>query len=101
MNEQEVAMIPYFAHEGEMSRMERANKRLWIVILVLIVCLVGSNIGWLVYESQFTDVVTETTVEQSVDTGDGTAVVSGTGDAIYGEGGSENHGADKDKSESQ
>lgn len=79
----ESVMIPYFAHEGEMSRMERANKRLWIVVLVLIVALIGSNIGWLMYESQFEDVVT--TVEQEVDTGNGTAVVSGTGDAIYGE----------------
>ena len=67
MNEQEVAMIPYFAHEGEMSRMERANKRLWIVILVLIVCLVGSNVGWLIYESQFTDVVTTTEIEAEQD----------------------------------
>ena len=36
-------MIPYFSHEGDMARMERANKRLWIIILVLIVALVGSN----------------------------------------------------------
>jgi len=76
-------MIPYFVHEGDMTRIERANKRLWIIVIILIVALIGSNIGWLVYESQFSDVVT--TVEQEVDTGNGTAVVSGTGDAIYGE----------------
>lgn len=63
----ETAMIPYFAHEGEMARMERANKRLWIVILVLIVCLVGSNIGWLVYESQFAEVVTTTEIDAEQD----------------------------------
>ena len=78
---EDTAMIPFFAHEGEMARAERANKRLWIIVLVLIVCLVGSNIGWLIYESQFADEV----ITQEVDTGIGTAVVSGTGDAIYGE----------------
>lgn len=72
----ETAMIPYFAHEGEMNRAERANKRLWIIIIILIVALVGTNAGWIIYESQFSKVVT--TVEQQVDTGEGTAVVSGT-----------------------
>lgn len=55
--EKDCAVIPYFAHEGEMNRMERANKRLWIVIILLIVCLVGTNIGWVIYESQFEDYV--------------------------------------------
>ena len=76
----DTAMIPYFVHEGEMARAERTNKRLWIVIIALIVCLVGSNAGWLLYESQFTDEV----ITQDVDTGNGTAVVSGTGDINYG-----------------
>lgn len=82
--------IPYFAHEGEMSRMERANKRLWIIIIILIVALIGTNAGWLYYESQFSEEVT--TVEQQVDTGEGMAVVSGIGDAIYGESGSKGDG---------
>ena len=60
-------MIPYFAHEGEMARAERMNKRLWIVILVLIICLVGTNAGWIVYESQFTDEVTTTEIEAQQD----------------------------------
>lgn len=74
-------MIPYFSHEGDMARMERANKRLWIVILVLIVAFIGSNAGWLYYESQFTD---EISVEQDVDTGQGDAFVNGIGDLNYG-----------------
>ena len=77
------AMIPYFAHEGEMVRMERANKRLWVLLIILVVALIGTNAGWLIYESQFSQEVT--TVEQEVDTGHGMAIVSGTGDAIYGE----------------
>ena len=76
-------MIPYFSHEGDMARMERANKRLWIVILVLIVALIGSNGAWIWYEAQF-QVVEESKVEQEVDTGDGDTIVNGIGDINYG-----------------
>jgi len=76
-------MIPYFSHEGDMARMERANKRLWIVILVLIVVLLGTNGAWIWYESQF-QVVEESKVEQEVDTGDGDTIVNGIGDINYG-----------------
>ena len=37
MKENEVVMIPFVAHESAMNRMERANKRLWIVILVMFI----------------------------------------------------------------
>lgn len=78
----EEKMIPYFAHEGDMSRMERANKRLWIVILVLIVALVGSNGAWIWYESQFEEEVT-TKIEAEQETSEGSNYVVG-GD-YYGE----------------
>ena len=45
--------IPYIVHEGAISRMERVNKRLIAIIVLLIVLLVSSNIAWMVYESQF------------------------------------------------
>ena len=76
-------MIPYFSHEGDMARMERANKRLWIVVLVLIAVLLGTNGAWIWYESQF-QVVEESKVEQEVDTGDGDTIVNGIGDINYG-----------------
>ena len=47
------ATVPYVAHEFAMARAERQSKRLVAVIILLIVLLVGSNIGWLVYNSQF------------------------------------------------
>lgn len=62
-------MIPYFAHEGDMSRMERANKRLWVVILILIVALVGSNGAWIWYESQFEEISTQIEAEQETSEG--------------------------------
>lgn len=59
-------MIPYFCHEGDMARAERTIKRLWILCILLIVLLVGTNIAWIHYESQFMD---EVTVTQDSDTG--------------------------------
>ena len=81
MNESEILMIPFHSHEMDMDRAERANKRLWVIIIILIIALIGTNAGWLVYESQFTS----EEITQEVDTGNGVAVVSGTGDAVYGE----------------
>lgn len=51
--EKEKTNVPYIVHEGEMARAERRDKRQWVVIIVLIFALLASNIGWLVYESQF------------------------------------------------
>ena len=47
--------VPYIVHEGDMARMERTIKRLWITNIILILLFVGSNVAWLMYESQFTD----------------------------------------------
>ena len=52
--------IPFAAHESAMARSERHTKSLIWVIVLLIVLLVGTNAGWLIYESQF-EVVEETT----------------------------------------
>ena len=48
--------VPFIVHEGMMARAERTAKRLWITILLLIVLLVGTNVGWIWYESQFEDI---------------------------------------------
>ena len=50
--------VPYVVHESSMARAERLSRRLVAIIILLIVLLVGSNIGWLIYESQFKDVIT-------------------------------------------
>lgn len=42
---------------------ERTIKRLWIIIILLVVLLVGSNVAWLYYESQWEVVQTEITQE--------------------------------------
>ncbi len=70
-------MIPYFCHEGDMARAERTIKRLWILCILLVLLLVGTNIAWIHYENQFQD---EVTITQEADT-------SGSGDAIVNNGG--------------
>lgn len=63
-DEKDLVQIPYFCHEGEMNRLERVNRRYFVIILILILILVGSNVAWMVYESQFETVTTTTeTVE--------------------------------------
>ena len=57
--------VPYIFHESAMARAERSAKRLWTVIILLIVLLVGSNGAWLWYESQFETVTTEITQENA------------------------------------
>lgn len=75
--------VPYIVHESAMARQERNNKRLWIVVIILIAVLILSNAAWIYYESQFTEEVQEVT--QDVDTGEGDAIVNGIGDVNYGE----------------
>ena len=57
--------IPYIVYEGTMARFERIIRRLWIVCIILILALLGTNAGWLIYQSQF-ETVESTSVEQDV-----------------------------------
>ena len=74
--------IPYIVHESSLARMERQSKRLFILCIILIVSLIGTNAAWIVYENQYA--TEQTTVTQDVDTGEGDATVIGMGD-YYGE----------------
>ena len=62
------ASVPYVVHESAMARAERHTKALVLVVVLLIVLLVGTNAGWLWYESKMETVVetTETTFEDVV-----------------------------------
>lgn len=65
---------------------ERTIKRLWIVVILLIVLLVATNAMWIHYERQYTDQVTET-IEAISDYGDayGTIVSGDRSVVSYGE----------------
>lgn len=72
--------IPYVAHESMLARQERTIRRLFIIVILLIILLVGTNAIWIWYESQFEDVVT-TSVE--ADTDNGTAIANMSGEVRY------------------
>ena len=66
-------------HEREMTRMETANKRLFVALMVVIVMLFVTNLGWVIYESQFQDVI----ITQDASTeGGGNNYMNGTGEMI-------------------
>ena len=78
--EQPSETVPYIVHEGTMAIAEITIKRLWITILLLITLLVGTNAGWIWYESQFEE--TTTTIEAEADDG-GNAVTNNNGMVNY------------------
>lgn len=84
-DEKGMVQIPYFTHEADMERLERANKRSFVLILILIVALVGSNLAWIIYENQFVDEVTTITQSGEAD-GNGTILLNNDGEINYGEG---------------
>lgn len=81
--------IDWAAHEADMARMERVNRRLWIALIVVIALFTITNAAWIVYENSFID---EVTVTQESDAKDGgTAIVNNGGDVNYGESTANSH----------
>lgn len=67
MGDNSIATVPFFVYEEEIDRAEKDKDRAekdkkryltiikWLVVvtIVAIICTIGSNIAWLVYESQY------------------------------------------------
>lgn len=84
--------VPYIVHESAMARQERTVKRLWIILMVTILLLVGTNAFWVYYESQFAD---ETWTYEATTENGGNAIANGEGEVyIYGNG--ENNSSEAD-----
>ena len=82
---EEMAVMPIAEHEKDQNRLMSIIKSLIAVIIVLIVLLVGSNVGWLIYESQYEVVEeTSTTVEQENENGYNN-YIGNDGDIVNGE----------------
>lgn len=47
------ATVDYFVYDDTVSRYERTVKKLWIALIVVVSLFFATNIGWLIYESQF------------------------------------------------
>lgn len=71
--------VPYLVYEGEMARQERHVKRLWILCIVIFAALILTNAGWILYESQYEDVV----ITETQQDGEGVNIVS-CKDVTYG-----------------
>ena len=59
----EKTSIPYVVHEATVTRLERINTRLWIVVLILIFALIASNLAWIIYEKQFEAIESDTIID--------------------------------------
>lgn len=77
--------ISFYEHESEIARSEIGARRWMVAALIAFVALVMSNVGWLLYEMQFSKEVTST-VEATSDSGDayGTLITGDDSEVNYG-----------------
>lgn len=81
---EEKTSVSFVAFESMKATMERTIKRLWILAIILVLLLFGSNAAWIYYEAQFTDEVTETFTSEA--DGGGLAIVNRDGSVVnYGQ----------------
>ncbi len=78
--EKEMDRLKY-AHEGEVANLEIANKRLFILCLVIFIALILTNGAWIYHESLYQDVIEETYTTTT--DGDNAVFVNGNGDLHY------------------
>ena len=58
--------VDWIVHESIVASMERHIKRLWILCIIIFAALIGTNAGWIWYESQFEDqVITQEIAQDS------------------------------------
>ena len=46
-----------------LSELKKTTKRWFVVSIILLIALVGTNVAWLIYESQFQTVIEDSTQE--------------------------------------
>ena len=51
--DEKIVSVPYFVYEGEQTRMERINKRLVAVLIIVLLALVFTNAMWLYSWTQY------------------------------------------------
>lgn len=77
MNDKDNSTIPFCVFEAMADRQSLTIKRLWIMCILLIILLVGTNAMWIWYESQWE--YYEQEVEQEIEA-EGDFTVIGIGD---------------------
>lgn len=78
--EKKEATIPFYAVESMLDRQGLTIKKLWIICILLIVLLVGTNALWLWYESQWEYYEQEVEQDIEAEMEDGDFTVIGIGD---------------------
>ncbi len=76
--------VPFKVYESAQARADKRFRLMWLLIVIMFVALVGTNAGWLIYESQYEDIIT--TVSQDAISDSGDAIINGdkAGSVIYG-----------------
>lgn len=74
----------YMMWESSQARVERTNIRQFVIILVLILTLIGTNAGWIYYESQWQYVDTTTVSQEATADGNSDINLHGIRDNNYG-----------------
>lgn len=64
---QDTTPVTRYAFEATCVSFDKTVKKLWIIIILLIVLLFGTNAAWIYYESQWEVVETYQNVEQEAD----------------------------------
>lgn len=49
--------VPYTVFESVQARADRRFRLMWALLILMLIALVGTNAGWIIYESQFEDTV--------------------------------------------
>lgn len=80
----EEKFVTQYYHEAETSRLERIIKRMWVLIIIMLLALIATNGAWIYYEHQFEDTVTTTEQTVTQDNSNGTNNFVG-GDIVNGE----------------
>ena len=83
-NTNDMAVMPIAQHEKDQNRLMGIIKSLIAVIVILVVLLVGSNVGWLIYNSQFEVAEESTTITQDNESGYNN-YIGNDGDIVNGE----------------
>ena len=73
--------VPYIVHESEVARLERTIKKMFILVVILIAVVFGSNALWLYEWNQYEYEDQEISYEQD---GEGTNVI-GAGNEVTNE----------------
>lgn len=79
METQKPNTISWYEHEEDLAREERHTNRWRIFAWIIFAAFVFSNLGWIIYESTYQDVV----VTENTQDGEGTNII-GAGDINYG-----------------